>query len=145
MTKRRRFATRFGARRLLVLVMPAVILGCSGSTPSEAAPSATSDPGPSGATCPDAAPTYDGFAKDFFASYCVRCHSSALTGASRHGAPRAVNFDTEEGVQSVSAELLDQMAAAGPLQQNTSMPADGPQPSRAERESLGAWLACGRP
>ena len=34
---------------------------------------------PSGATCdPSAGLTYEGFAKPFMTSYCVRCHASAI-------------------------------------------------------------------
>jgi uncharacterized membrane protein len=89
--------------------------------------------------------TYETFASDFFSQYCVRCHSSMVEGTSRHGAPASVNYDTLKGVQAVSVERIDVMAAAGPAQSNTFMPPADPRPSHAEREQLGEWLACGRP
>jgi hypothetical protein len=132
-----------------LMLMALTALGCSSSEsssePEERGPA--SMPGPSGATCPDAddSPRYGELAVDFFARYCVRCHSSELSGSARHGAPRSTNLDTLEGVQAASLEMLDQLAAAGPLQENTFMPPAGPAPSPAERERLGQWLACGLP
>lgn len=121
-------------------------LSCSSSDPQASEPPA-SMPGPSGAACPDPSlsPSYEGFAREFFGSYCVRCHSSTVVANARHGAPKSVNFDSLEGVRAVPADTLDQVAAAGPLQRNAFMPPSEPAPSPAERESLGKWLACGLP
>jgi len=128
------------------LVVLAVSVGCSSGGSSGTDPDPATQPGPSGATCPsDSTLTYDTFASDFFAQYCVRCHSSMLEGTSRHGAPASLNYDTLEGVQAVPAERIDSMAAAGPAQENSFMPPAAPRPSHAEREQLGEWLACGRP
>ena len=143
MTKNRRLRANIG-KLSFVVVTALSELSCSSSEPAKS--DAPAGPGPSGATCPDPAPTYDDFAKNFFASYCVRCHSSALAGSARHGAPKSTNLDSLDGIQKASASMLDQLAAAGPLQQNTFMPPDDEStPTRAERESLGAWLACGLP
>ncbi len=98
----------------------------------------------SGATCPSAnAPTYESFGRPFFAAYCTGCHS---TGAgSRHGAPAGFDFDTEDEIRRHAA-AIDAEAAAGPDATNTDMPdMTGPvrmQPTEAERQQLGQFLAC---
>jgi uncharacterized membrane protein len=92
-------------------------------------------------TCPDSAPTYDSFGRDFMQSYCTGCHSSARRGADRNDAPVGHDFDTLEGVLAV-AEHIDEYAAAGPAGVNTAMPLSSPSPSDEERRRLGEWLAC---
>lgn len=94
----------------------------------------------SGAAC-DASLTYENFGMSFMASYCTSCHSSTLSGADRNGAPAGEDFDTIEGILA-AAEHIDEHAAAGPDAANEDMPPSGPMPTDAEREMLGAWLAC---
>lgn len=143
MTENHRSEKHVGALAFMV-VAALNVLACSSPEPAKS--DSPAGPGPSGAKCPDPAPTYDDFAEDFFESYCVRCHSSSVEGSARHGAPKSTNLDTLDGVRSASLSMLDQLAAAGPLQQNTFMPPDDEStPTRAERESLGEWLACGLP
>ena len=102
--------------------------------------------GPSGATCPDdSSLTYETFGRAFMEDYCTRCHSTALPGAARNGAPSDHNFDTLEAIKDTEAEHLDEEAAAGPDHVNTAMPPTAPQPTEAERRKLGEWLACGTP
>jgi len=97
----------------------------------------------SGATCPDDAGTltYEDFGKPFVEKYCVRCHSSELTGAARNGATPDHDYDTLEGIL-VVANHVDQLAAAGPDSTNTVMPPNGDKPTLEERKMLGEWLAC---
>jgi hypothetical protein len=100
--------------------------------------------GPSGAECQvDSTLTYHDFAADFFSSYCIRCHSSTLSGPDRNGAPGNRNYDTLSGLVDTGSMLIDQAAAAGPSRTNTFMPPSAPRPSDAERHHLGEWLACG--
>lgn len=100
---------------------------------------------PSGAECPEESTlTWDTFGKQFMASYCTRCHSSALSGAQRQGAPNDHNFDSPEGVRD-ELEHVDGQAAAGPDVMNTGMPLGDPTPTEDERRQLGEWLACGAP
>ncbi|HEY5952646.1 MAG TPA: hypothetical protein VIV40_44410 [Kofleriaceae bacterium] len=101
---------------------------------------------PSGSTCPPDptnVPTYDTFGREFMETYCISCHSATATD--RHGAPSDQNYDTEEDVRKHAADI-DAEAAAGPNAMNTSMPdLSGPvhaQPTNAEREMLGQFLAC---
>ncbi len=100
---------------------------------------------PSGALCPETSTlTYDNFGKSFMDSYCVRCHSSQLTGAARQGAPNDHNFDTLAPIQE-EIDHTDAQAAAGPDSVNVLMPIGAPTPTEAERRQLGEWLACGAP
>jgi len=115
----------------------ALVAGCSSDDP---------EAGATGSACPSSSTlTYDGFGKRFMDRYCVRCHSSALTGSARNGAPSDHNFDTLEGLHATEPEHIDEQAAAGPARVNTAMPPDDPRPSEAERRELGEWVACGMP
>ena len=102
--------------------------------------------GPTGSTCPEQSTlTYTTFANVFFATYCTRCHNSALPVEQRNGAPRELNYDSLEGVRAVDPERIDHVAAAGPDHLNSFMPPSAPRPSNDERAKLGEWLACGSP
>ncbi len=99
---------------------------------------------PTGSICPTAsAPTYASFGQQFFATYCTGCHSR--DAANRHGAPGDQNYDTEADIKQ-HLDDIDTEAAAGPKARNTDMPdMSGPvrmQPTTAEREQLGQFLAC---
>jgi hypothetical protein len=87
--------------------------------------------------CPrDSTLSYESFGRDFFQSYCLRCHSEQNTD--RHGAPAGVNFDALDGIRA-HEETIWALAA----DDNTAMPEAGTAPSLDERRSLGDWLACG--
>lgn len=101
---------------------------------------------PSGATCPDDGGmlTYDSFGKAFMDKYCIKCHSTELTGDARNGAPVDHDFNVYEGIIGVAMHI-DQYAASGPDSTNKTMPPatdSGPKPTMEEREKLGEWLAC---
>ncbi len=118
----------------IAAIIAGLMLGC-GEDP---------EPMPSGATCPPSNTlTYDNFAAPFMARYCTRCHSSTLEGPARKGAPLFHDFDTRTGILNVGNHV-DTYTAAGPLAVNELMPPDSPSPTLAEREQLGAWLACER-
>lgn len=113
--------------RRLALAMLVTVSACADQTAAEE--------GPSGAMCPNSTSlTYASFAKPFFDSYCVRCHGGDEPAA-------GLNFTTEAGVRPHLAEI-DIQAAKGPLFSNAGMPLDGAQPSDAEREMLGQFIAC---
>ncbi len=118
-------------------VCVALIAGCSSHDP---------EAGATGSACPATSTlSYDSFGEAFMDRYCVRCHSSTLTGSERNGAPSDHNFDTLDGLHATEPEHIDEQAAAGPNNVNTAMPPDGPRPSEAERLELGEWVACGMP
>jgi uncharacterized membrane protein len=98
----------------------------------------------SGANCSSInALTYANFGRAFFAGYCLRCHSAAITGALRN-APLDRNFDGLDSIRML-ARLIDQQAGAGPLAVHDVMPPDPPSPTFDQRQQLAAWLACGAP
>ncbi len=100
---------------------------------------------PSGAECPeDSSVNWENFGKNFMESYCTRCHSGALAGSARNGAPADHNFESLELVQE-QLEHIDTQAAAGPSVVNVEMPIGEPTPTDAERRQLGEWVACGAP
>lgn len=106
-------------KQFLFVTAMFVLLGCSG--------------GGSGATCPTGSTlTYDNFGRQFFASYCDRCHAG--------GTRPSIN-----SLATIQANLtsIDSEAAAGPSTVNRSMPQGAPTPTDAERRQLGEWLACG--
>jgi cytochrome c5 len=82
---------------------------------------------PTGSACPTtSAPTYTDFGKNFFDTYCVRCHKS---------------YASEAGIQREAADI-DTQSAKGPNATNTNMPEGGAKPTDAEREKLGQYMAC---
>ena len=113
-----------------------LIAACTGASPTS-----------TGTVCPDPDPgtlTYDNFGKPFMDSYCTRCHSSQLEGSQRKGAPSFHDFDSLFGIKAVSMHI-DETTGSGPAATNTGMPPDGPKPTKAEREMLAQWIACGMP
>jgi cytochrome c5 len=132
------------ARFATALVLGASSFACGDDGEKE--PPVEQEPGPStGSTCPsDQTLTYENFGRDFFESYCTRCHSSELSGSDRHGAPVGYDWDDIEAVRA-HTDLIDKMAAAGPDATNMSMPPTDPRPTLTAREQLGEWLVCGAP
>jgi cytochrome c5 len=125
---------------LLACSVAAFACGASGADGLPSAPGSDS-----GSTCPsDSALTYDNFGREFMRTYCTRCHASTLSGGARQGAPSDHDFDDLAGIRQM-ADHIDEHAAAGPGGVNQSMPPNGAQPTREEREELGQWLACGSP
>src|SRR6187549_3900382 len=113
-----------GIRRVTSMALAVAALSSCGSD-NEAAESG----GPSGAVCPtDSTLTYDNFGQAFVEDYCTRCHSSALTGAARNGAPSDHNFDTLDLIKDTEVEHLDEQAAGGPDRVNRIMPPSGQKP-----------------
>jgi hypothetical protein len=120
----------------LLLLLTTITLGC-GEDEEEGKPT--------GATCPtDSSLTYANFGSAFMDSYCLRCHSTTVTGVDRKDAPSDHNFDTVDEIRGL-ADHIDEHAGAGPDATNTLMPPDDPAPSLAQRMQLSAWLACGAP
>ncbi len=104
--------------RSTLLLLGALLAGCGGG---------------SGSTCPTTSTlTYDNFGRQFFASYCDRCHAA--------GERPSLSTLAEIRAQSTA---IDVESAAGPNAVNTAMPESGTAPTEAERRRLGEWLACG--
>lgn len=88
--------------------------------------------------------TYDNFGRDFMSKYCLSCHSSAVKGADRRGAPDDHDFDDIDQIRGLK-EHIDQKAGSGPAATNTGMPRSEPRPTVDERKKLSEWLACNAP
>lgn len=134
------------SRFLSLLALTALGLGCGGDNGDTGGDGHEHGHTSTGATCPSTdAPTARNFGQAFLESYCLSCHSASVTGPGRGGAPTGLDFDTLEKVRAQSHDI-DAHAAAGPSATNTAMPPRGlPQPTQAERQRLGQWLACGAP
>ncbi len=70
-------------------------------------------------------------------STCVGCHSTALAGDARQGAPRDFDYDTHEAamldpIETAESVLEDEMPPSAPL-------------SEAAKEQLSIWAQCGTP
>lgn len=84
--------------------------------------------------------TFESLAQPFFATYCLRCHSSALvTFEARNGAPIGFDWDDE----SIVREQLPAIRSAVGV--TNFMPFNAPFPSCAERERLVRWIDAAAP
>ena len=145
--------------RFLPFLSPLLLaLSCGGSAPSEPSappPAATATPVTLVNGCPSLeAPvarrgddiggdTYQSFARPFFAQWCLRCHSSALTTpAQRNGAPDDFNWDQEPVVRANLGRIRQQVGVF-----NTMPLLDGkdPLPTCDERRRLIRWIDAGAP
>jgi hypothetical protein len=132
---------------------PSVSAGASGEHAAHGDAEHSHDPntmvGPlTGAICPSSGSTltYNNFAKQFFAAYCLSCHAEKVTGAARMGAPADHNFDTYADIDLLRMHI-DQLAGSGPSATNVKMPpaAATKKPTMEERQKLSEWIACGDP
>lgn len=84
--------------------------------------------------------TWNDFARGFFMTWCVRCHSSTLTTPEeRGGAPPGYNWDDEAAVR-MRLSLI--RAAVGV---DNWMPLTPPNPDCDERRRLVRWIDIGAP
>lgn len=84
--------------------------------------------------------TWSDFARGFFMTWCVRCHSSTLTTPeARSGAPPGYNWDDEAAVR-MRLPLI--RAAVGV---DNWMPLTPPNPDCDERRRLVRWIDIGAP
>lgn len=120
---------RLGAIAAFIALSSATIAACSSSSgsaavesPADAAIEAVVETGPSTNPNCDPALTYASFGKDFFATFCGRCHGW-----------------TQEAAQ------IDGDSLAGAAGNSTSMPPSPPFPTDEQRMQLVQWLSCGAP
>jgi hypothetical protein len=83
--------------------------------------------------------TWTSFAQGFFATYCTRCHSSALSGTARNGAPVGYNWDDEAAVRMHLADIRDAVGVGN------FMPPTPPTPGCAERQRIVRWIDAAAP
>lgn len=90
--------------------------------------------------CPDDnALTFSNFGRGFMLSWCTGCHSSALVGEERAGAPEGTDFDRLPVIEAFAERIWARSA-----DDNLTMPPVS-GPGAQERFLLGQWLACGAP
>ena len=138
----------------MALVVLAVCAGCgepegrrkppSASTAADTATPSTTPTTPTPTTtsesdCPDESIyTWENFASPLLTTWCVPCHSSAVVGEGRSGAPEGIDFDRLEDVRMWAPLIL---VTTGP---DGSMPPAGGI-TEAERSALAEWIACDLP
>jgi hypothetical protein len=118
----------------IVLLACLAVAGCSSS-------GAASD-----MAMPSGAVTWTSFGRQFFASYCVSCHTPGGAGAQQ-------DFSIYSVVQANAANIRCGVAPAGMLPSGCSgsPPAgqfpigSGPHPTDGERNKIVAWIDAGAP
>lgn len=106
---------------LATLVAVTALAGCGGDGAAPASDASVDS---------RAAPTWDGFAREFFESYCWACHGPGDTTR---------DFSLLEEVRT-EADTIKAGVAAG-----TFPIGDGPRPSQLERDELVEWIDLGAP
>jgi cytochrome c5 len=89
-------------------------------------------------------PFYDGpngIREKVFATNCLSCHSSALTGTARNGAPPGVNWDTYEATLPNADNAITRAVEA------MTMPPAGTKPllNQEQKDAMLAWQSAGFP
>jgi hypothetical protein len=83
--------------------------------------------------------TYETFAMGFFEEWCTRCHSSALAGDDRNGAPVGYDWDVEATVRDHLEEIRSAVGVTN------FMPFEPPDPTCDERRRLVRWIDADAP
>ncbi len=87
--------------------------------------------------------TYENFAADFFASYCLRCHNEQLAGdINRTDAPTGINYNTLNGIRQFQTRIRLRAGVQGDM---PPLVAPVPHPTEEERQNLIQWIDCGTP
>jgi hypothetical protein len=86
-------------------------------------------------SCPDGGTTltYENFGQSFFSEWCVSCH----------GGPNGYSSRAFTDVDTIRAQAADIFKNAA--EDNATMPPGPDGPSKAARDELAEWLACGAP
>lgn len=84
--------------------------------------------------------TWTGFARGFFAQWCTRCHSAAITDPfARNGAPTGLDWDVESIVRANLPRIRQQVGVLN------TMPPSAPLPACDERLRIVRWIDRGAP
>ena len=91
-------------------------------------------------TCPNGTQlSWENFGQAFMLNYCNSCHSSAVTGSDRVGAPDEMNFDTLQDVMTWRINIH----GAAAVEQAIMPPSK--HVGSDEKALLSEWLGCGAP
>lgn len=87
--------------------------------------------------------TYESFAADFFAKYCLGCHNDQLTGdIARTDAPTGIDFNKLDGIRTFQKRIRLRAGEQGDMPPRLL---SVPRPSESERLQLIRWIDCGTP
>lgn len=85
-------------------------------------------------------PTYTNDIRPIVEARCLSCHSSALAGAARNGAPAGLDFDSFDSTEPNLATFADAITSG-----REPPPESGLATTEAERDVVQAWRACSYP
>ena len=83
--------------------------------------------------------TFANYAQGFFATWCTRCHATALTGGARNGAPAGYDRDDEASVRAHLATIRTVVGVSN------IMPFTPPDPSCDDRRRIVRWIDAAAP
>lgn len=87
--------------------------------------------------------TYQNFAADFFARYCLACHNDQLVGdAQRTDAPTGINYNRLDQIRLFAQRIRLRAGVQGDMPPRLLAV---PQPTDEERLMLIQWIDCGTP
>lgn len=87
--------------------------------------------------------SYESFAADFFARYCLNCHNADLKGdLARSDAPNGIDFNSLESIRPFQRRIRLRAGVQGDMPPRL-LPV--PRPSEQERLMLIRWIDCGTP
>lgn len=84
----------------------------------------------------------NGILAEVFASNCLACHSSTLTGSNRKGAPSGIDFDTYEAASARSAQAIMRAVTMMNMPPSSS---SLPKLNEEQKQALTNWQAIGLP
>lgn len=88
--------------------------------------------------CPEATVGYADVGA-IFEEHCTRCHSSALSGGDRNGAPEGANWDDPQAIRDTGVDYVWSRLFAN------DMPLGADPVPTAQKLQLYDWLSCGAP
>ena len=80
--------------------------------------------------------TYTDHLRPWF-GLCTSCHSSALSGAARNGAPASANFDSYQGLVQFALEASQRI-------QNETMPPGSTKTTVTQKQLFECWIEGGK-
>jgi uncharacterized membrane protein len=131
------YLSKFVVRSSTLAFVLALLSVTACSSDAQEKPASTPAPATS-CTAPEQAPTFADLERGILV-VCRECHSAAVTGDARHGAPPGMDFDTHE-------QFANAGDTAAYVVRYRIMPyPDGEGVTEEQRQALYDWVACGKP